>query len=96
MSGEYGNDFVTLSDEDGKDYEVEILLVLEIDGNDYAALLPTEPKEGEDPDTVYIARVTYTDDEEIYEVIEDDSEYERVAAVFEEEFEKEPEGEEEE
>ena len=88
MSEEYGNDFVTLTDEEGNEYEFEILKELEIDGLDYAALLPV-PKEGEEEsEEVYIVRVIFEGDDEIYEVIEDDAEYEKAAAEFEAAFEQ--------
>lgn len=87
MSKEYGNDFVTLTGEDGETFEFEILKELDIDGVHYAALLPADSEENDDCDEVYIVRIVIENDEEIYEVIEDDNEYEKVAKVFEEEFE---------
>ena len=88
MNSEYGNDFVTLTSDDGEAYEFEILKELDIDGVHYAALLPADDHADEDSEDVYIVRIVMEGDEEIYEVIEDDDEYERVAKVFEEEFEK--------
>lgn len=94
MSEDYGNDFVTITDEDGQQYEFEILMELEVDGTDYAALLPVVGEGEEEPEEVYIVKIVVEDNEEIYEVIEDDAEYEKVAAEFEKAFEAEDEGDE--
>ncbi len=92
MSEDYGNDFVTLTDEEGNEYEFEIVRELEIDGERYAALLPVctdeNCKHDEDED-VYIVRITEENGEEIFEIIEDDEEFERVSAAFESAFEEE-------
>lgn len=95
MSEEYGNDFVTLTDEDGTEYEFEIIRELELDGEHYAALLPVcsdEDCDHEDED-VYIVRVIEENGEEIFEIIEDDAEFERVSAAFETAFKDEQESE---
>ncbi len=96
MSEDYGNDFVTLTDEEGNEYEFEIVRELDVDGEHYAALLPVctddNCKHDEDED-VYIVRVTEENGEEIFEIIEDDEEFERVSAAFEAAFEDENESE---
>ena len=37
---EYGSDFITITDEDGKEYELEILQQLEYQGKTYMAVVP--------------------------------------------------------
>ena len=49
MSDEYGGDIVTITDPDGKDYELEHLDTIEMDGAFYMAFLPTDIDE-DDPD----------------------------------------------
>lgn len=93
MNEEYGNDFVTLTDEDGTEYEFEIIRELEIDGERYAALLPVCTEEecdhnDDDDEDVYIVRIIEENGEEIFEIIEDDAEFERVSAAFEVAFEE--------
>ncbi len=91
MSEEYGNDFVTLTDEEGNEYEFEIVKELEVDGGRYAALLPVctddECDHNEEED-VYIVKITEENGEEIFEIIEDDQEFQRVSAAFEVAFEE--------
>lgn len=76
------DDIVTLVDEEGQEQDFEIIMTLEVEGNEYAILLPLE---GEDigEDEAYIFKIVYDGDEESLEAIEDDEEYENVVAVYE-------------
>ena len=40
MEDQYGSDFMTIVDEDGTEYELEVLSTLEYDGNTYLAVIP--------------------------------------------------------
>ena len=40
MEDQFGSDFITISDEDGTEYELEVLSTLEYDGNTYLAVVP--------------------------------------------------------
>ena len=40
MADEYGSDFLTIVDEDGKEYELEVLSTLEYNGATYLAVVP--------------------------------------------------------
>jgi len=42
MSEEFGPDFITLTDEDGNEFELEHLDTLELNGETYMAFLPAE------------------------------------------------------
>lgn len=46
MSEEYGPDFITVTDEDGNDIELELLDVLEHNGQTYMAFFPAVVEEG--------------------------------------------------
>lgn len=84
----YGSDFIVLSDEDGTEYEFEVLKELETPKGRYVALLPCEEvEEDSEEDDIYIVKVVTENDEDFYEVIEDDAEYEEIAKIFEEAFE---------
>ena len=74
-------EFITLQFEDSEDIECEILGVFDCDGQEYIALLPEDGT-----DDVYIYGYKEDEnDEENFEIIdiEDDAEFERVAAEFE-------------
>ena len=81
---DYGNDIVTLVDENGKETEFEIVDSLVTDNNEYFALIPTETAENlsEDDGELVILKVVEENGEEFLEPIEDDDEYESIAEIF--------------
>ena len=81
---DYGNDYVTLVDENGKETEFEIVDSLVTENNEYFALNPTETAENIDSDDgeLVILKVVEEDGQEFLEPIEDDEEYERIAEIF--------------
>ena len=93
MSELFGDDIITITDEDGKEYVLEVLAVLEMDGTDYYALVPAESEEDEDLE-VSILKAVDEDGEEILCAIEDEDELERIYNVMMEEIFKEDEEEE--
>ena len=81
---DYGNDIVTLVDENGKETEFEIVDSLVTENNEYFALIPTETAENlaEDAGELLILKVVEDDGAEFLEPIEDDDEYEEIAGIF--------------
>ena len=81
---DYGNDFITLVDGNGKETEFEIVDSLVTDNNEYFALIPTETAENlsEDDGELVILKVVEENGEEFLEPIEDDEEYESIAEIF--------------
>ena len=81
---DYGNDYVTLVDENGKETEFEIVDSLVTENNEYFALIPTETAENIDSDDgeLVILKVVEENGEEFLEPIEDDDEYESIAEIF--------------
>ena len=77
MSEQFGSDIITITDEDGVEYVLEVLAVMEIDGTDYYALVPAEAGDDEDLE-VSILKAFDEDGEEILCAIEDENELERV------------------
>lgn len=79
MSDEYGSDYITIVDEDGTEFELEVLTTLEYNGATYLAV--TLAVDGEDDDLeVSILKSIEEDgeDEPILCAIEDESELETV------------------
>ena len=72
MSEEYGNDFVTLIDEDGNEVEFEHIDTVEYEGVTYLAFIPAELSVEEDAEVVIMQVVTDENGEELLEVVEDD------------------------
>ena len=72
MSEEYGNDFVTLIDEDGNEVEFEHIDTVEYEGVTYLAFIPAELSVEEDAEVVTMQVVTDENGEELLEGVEDD------------------------
>lgn len=78
MSEEYGSDYISITDEDGKEYDLEVLAELEYNGNRYLALVPADADENSEDLEVSILRSVEENGEELLEAIEDDQELEEV------------------
>ena len=72
MSEEYGNDFVTLIDEDGNEVEFEHIDTVEYEGVTYLAFIPAELSVEEDAEVVIMQVVTDENGEELLEGVEGD------------------------
>lgn len=82
---EYNPDLITLSDDDGKEYNFEVLDAIETDEARYLALLPQydDPKKMlDDSGELVIVKVGEENGEEFFYEIEDDDEYETIADAF--------------
>ena len=78
MSDQFGDDIITITDEDGVEYVLEVLSVLEVDGSEYYALVPAEDDDSQEDLEVTILKVTEENGEEILCAIEDEQEPEHV------------------
>ena len=79
MSDQYGSDFMTISDEDGTEYELEVLTSIEYNGSTYLAVIPADTgKNGLDNLQVSILKSVEEDGEDILCAIEDEQELEAV------------------
>ena len=94
MEDIYGSDFMTIVDEDGTEYELEVLSSLEWQGNTYLAVIPAGLDEEEDAE-VSILKSVEEDGESILAAIEDEQELETVYEMIMEQLYEEEEEEEE-
>lgn len=80
MSNEYGSDFITIEDEDGTEFELEVLSSLEYNGFTYLAvtLAGAEDEELE----VSILKSVEEDGEPILCAVEDEEELEAVYSLI--------------
>ena len=78
MADQYGSDFITIVDEDGVEYELEVLTTLEWNGSGYMAVIPA----GEDKDEFElegsVLKSVEEDGESILTAIEDEAELQAV------------------
>ena len=77
MSDQYGSDFITIVDEDGTEYELEVLSQLEYNGCTYMAVIPAAD-ESELELEVSILKSVDEDGEPVLEGIEDEEELQAV------------------
>lgn len=75
---QYGSDFISISDEDGNEYELEILSTLEYNGFTYLAVIPAGESENELELEVSILKSMEEDGEDILCTIEDEEELQAV------------------
>ncbi len=75
---QYGSDFITIVDEDGTEYELEVLSTLEYDGNTYMAVIPAAESQDQLELEVSILKSIEEDGEPILCAIEDEEELKAV------------------
>ena len=96
MRQQFGDDFITITDEDGQEYELEVLATVEYKGSEYLGVCPAGLDEDAELE-VSILKVVMEDGEEILEAVTDDEELEAVyELLLEEEEDEEDEDEEDE
>ena len=84
MSQQFGDDYITITDEDGQEYELEVLATTEYHGATYLGVCPADQDEEQELE-VSILKVVEEDGEEILEAVTDDDELEAVYAQLLEE-----------
>ena len=77
MDNNYGSDFMTIVDEDGTEFELEVLSTLEYNGFTYLAVIPAGAEEDEELE-VSILKSVEEDGESILCAIEDEEELQSV------------------
>lgn len=81
MADNYGSDFLTIVDEDGTEFELEVLSTLEYNGCTYMAVIPATGEEEPELE-VSILKSVDEDGESILCAIEDDDELETVYGLI--------------
>lgn len=85
MNNEYGPNFITLTDEDGNDIDLEYVDALEVDGQTYMAFFPVM-EEGADPDSdeygLVILKSIVETGEEVLSTLDSEEEAEKVYELF--------------
>ncbi len=82
---DFGTNVLSLTDEDGIEHEFEILDELDLDDKHYVALIPANEEDTgdeEDEGQLIVLRSEEEEGEEYLAYIEDEEEFNRVAALF--------------
>jgi len=83
MEDQYGSDFITIVDEDGAEYELEVLTTIEYNGFSYLAVIPAGSGDDEQADLeVSILKEVPEDDDFTLCAIEDEKELETVYTLI--------------
>ncbi len=82
MADEYGSDFMTIVDEDGTEFELEVLTTIEYNGCTYLAVTPATDEENEDLEVSILKSVEEDDGEPVLCAIEDEAELETVYSLI--------------
>ena len=74
MSEDFGADFITIIDDDGQEFELEVLDTMDYNGETYMAFLPADMDENDPDYGMIILRVVQDENgEDLYESIDDDA-----------------------
>ena len=86
MNEEFGPNFITVTDEDGNDIELELLDVLEHKGQTYMAFFPAVPEEEADEESedygMVILKSIKEDGEELLSTLDSEEELTEVYNLF--------------
>ena len=82
MDNEYGNDFITVTDENGDEVELEHLDTFEMNDEVYVAFFPADMDEDDDDFGVVILKVIEEDNEEFLIAIENEIELNAAFELF--------------
>ena len=76
---DYGADIISITDENGEEYELEVLSSVTYKGAEYLALTPADASEDDEQLEISILRSTEDENgEPVLEVVEDEAELEAV------------------
>ena len=83
MSEDFGSDFITIVDDDGQEFELEVLDSMDYNGESYVAFLPANMDES-DPDygIIILRSVLDENGDELFESIDDDDQLQDVYEHF--------------
>ena len=82
MSEEFGPDFVSVTDDEGNEFELEHLGTLEYKGNTYMAFFPAEMDEDDEDFGLILLRVVEENGEQMMADIDDQQELDEVYQQF--------------
>ena len=86
MSEEYGPDFITLTDDEGNEFEMEHLGTLEYNGTVYMSFVPADMDEEDEDFGLILLKVVEKDGEELLASVDDEAVEEAVYNLFMEEL----------
>ena len=83
MSEDFGSDFITIIDDDGTEFELEVLDTMDYNNQTFVAFLPADMDENDlDYGIIILRSVLDENGDELFESIDDDDELQDVYEHF--------------
>ena len=82
MDEELGMDLLTIEDENGETFDLEVLGSFEVNDQEYMAALPADMEETDPDYGIILLRIEEEDGMEVYASIDDDDELDTVYEAF--------------
>ena len=83
MSEDFGNDFITIIDDDGNEFNLELLDTIDYNGETFSAFLPADMDEDDPYYGLILLSVTEDENgDELFESIDDEDELQDVYEHF--------------
>lgn len=73
---------ITIIDENGDEIECFVIDTVEHNGANYLLIIDSEDAEDDEPEAMVLKEVSTTDDDVIYEPVENDDEYSKIISLF--------------
>lgn len=71
MNEDYGSDFITITDDEGMEFELEHLMTMEHEGETYMAFLPADMDEDDEDYGIIVLKVIEENGEDIFASVDD-------------------------
>ena len=85
MAEQFGDNFITITDEEGKEFELEVLATAEYQSSLYFALVPADSDDSDELEVSILKQVN-EDGEDILVTVDDEDELEAVYEILMEEL----------
>ena len=82
MSEDFGSDFITIVDDDGQEFELEVLDTMDYNNETYVAFLPADMDENDPDYGIIILRSVMDGGDEVFESIDDEEQLNDVYEHF--------------
>jgi len=82
MQEDFGSDFITITDEDGNNFELELLDALIHNDVYYHAFAPADSGEDDEDLEIILLKTIEKDGEELLSTLDNDEELEQIYALF--------------
>ena len=83
MSEDFGNNYITIEDEDGQEFELEVLDSMDYKGETYMAFLPADMDENDPDYGIIILRSVFDENgDEVFDTIDDEDQLQEIYENF--------------